>query len=54
MSNHYLKFDVCDTPLIAKQGSLEVGQLASSGIGVTPKIDRVKEAIAKGYVTIQY
>jgi L-alanine-DL-glutamate epimerase-like enolase superfamily enzyme len=54
MSNQYLKFDICDTPLIAKQGSLEVGQLASSGVGVTPNMDRVKEAIAKGYQAIQY
>jgi L-alanine-DL-glutamate epimerase-like enolase superfamily enzyme len=54
MSNQYLKFDICDTPLIAKQGCLEVGQLAASGIGVTPNINRVKEAIAKGYAVIQY
>jgi hypothetical protein len=54
MSNQYLKFDICDTPLIARQGSVEVSQLASSGVGVTPNIDRVKEAIAKGYQAIQY
>ena len=54
MSNQYLKFDICDTPLIAKQGSLEVSQLASTGIGVVPNLDRVKEAIAKGYAAIQY
>jgi len=54
MSNQYLKFDICDTPLIAKQGNLGVDQLASSGIGITPNIERVKEAIAKGYAAIQY
>ena len=54
MSNQYLKFDICDTPLTAKQGRFEVGQLAASGIGVTPNINRVKEAIAKGYAAIQY
>ena len=54
MSNQYLRFDICDTPLIARQGSVEVSQLASSGVGVTPNIDRVKEAIAKGYQAIQY
>ena len=54
MSNQYLKFDICDTPLIARQGSVEVSQLAPSGVGVTPNIDRVKEAIAKGYQAIQY
>ncbi|QWD95169.1 hypothetical protein C2759_03285 [Polynucleobacter sp. MG-Unter2-18] len=54
MSNQYLKFDICDTPLIAKQGSFDVSQLAPSGIGITPNIDRVKEAIANGYTAIQY
>ena len=54
MSNQYLKFDICDTPLIAKQGSFEVSQLAPSGIGVVPNLDRVKEAIAKGYAAIQF
>jgi L-alanine-DL-glutamate epimerase-like enolase superfamily enzyme len=53
MSNQYLKFDVCDTPLIAERGFLEVSQLASSGVGVTPNINRVKEVIAKGYSAIQ-
>ena len=54
MSNQYLKFDICDTPLIAEQGSIKVSQLAPSGLGVTPNIDRVKEVIAKGYSAIQY
>ncbi|CAM3781578.1 mandelate racemase/muconate lactonizing enzyme family protein [Polynucleobacter arcticus] len=53
MSNQYLKFDVCDAPLIAKHGYLEVSQLASTGIGVTPSINRVREVIAKGYSVIQ-
>lgn len=54
MSNQYLKFDICDTPLTPKQGCFEVSQLAASGIGVTPNINLVKEAIAKGYATIRY
>lgn len=53
MSNQYLKFDVCDAPLIAKNGCLEADQLASSGIGITPNINRVREVIAKGYSVIQ-
>ncbi len=54
MSNQYLRFDICDAPLTSKQGCFEVGQLAASGIGVTPNINRVKEVIAKGYAAIQY
>jgi L-alanine-DL-glutamate epimerase-like enolase superfamily enzyme len=54
MSNQYLKFDICDTPLIAEQGNIKVSQLAPSGLGITPNIDRVKEVIAKGYTAIQY
>ena len=53
MSNQYLKFDICDAPLEARQGCLAASQLATSGIGVTPNINRVKEAIAKGYSVIQ-
>lgn len=53
MSNQYLKFDICDAPLVAKQGSLDVSHLASVGIGVTPNIKRVKEVIAKGHSIIQ-
>ena len=53
MSNQYLQFDICDKPLVAIHGHLEATQLASSGVGVTPNINRVKEAIAKGYSVIQ-
>jgi L-alanine-DL-glutamate epimerase-like enolase superfamily enzyme len=53
MSNQYLQFDICDQPLVAKQGHLDAAQLASSGIGVTPNIDRVQGAIAKAYAAIQ-
>jgi L-alanine-DL-glutamate epimerase-like enolase superfamily enzyme len=53
MSNQYLKFDVCDAPLIAEHGCLEVSQLASTGVGVTPSINRVREVIAKGYSVIR-
>ena len=54
MSNQYLQFDICDEPLIAINGYVESSQLARSGVGVTPNINRVKEVIAKGYSTIQY
>ena len=53
MSNQYLQFDICDQPLTAKQGHLDISQMAASGIGVTPDVDRVKGAIAKGYAAIQ-
>jgi L-alanine-DL-glutamate epimerase-like enolase superfamily enzyme len=53
MSNQYLQFDICDQPLVAKQGHLDTAQLAGSGIGVRPNIDRVQGAIAKGYTAIQ-
>ena len=53
MSNQYLQFDVCDKPLVADKGHLAIDQLADTGIGVTPNINRVKDAIAKGYTVIQ-
>ena len=53
MSNQYLQFDICDEPLVAVCGHLGVGQLASTGVGITPNINRVKDAIAKGYSVIQ-
>ena len=53
MSNQYLQFDVCDKPLVADRGHLAVDQLSSVGIGITPNINRVKDAIAKGYAVIQ-
>jgi hypothetical protein len=53
MSNQYLQLDVCDKPLIAINGHVEASQLAQSGVGVTPNINRVKEVIAKGYSIIQ-
>ncbi|CAM3788659.1 mandelate racemase/muconate lactonizing enzyme family protein [Polynucleobacter brandtiae] len=53
MSNQYLRFDICDEPLKARHGHLDVAQLASSGVGITPNLDRVKEVIAKGYAAIQ-
>ena len=53
MSNQYLQFDICDQPLTAKQGHLDISQMAASGIGVTPDVDRVKGAIAKDYAAIQ-
>jgi len=54
MSNQYLRFDICDQPLIAKHGHLDVHQLSSAGVGITPNLDRVKDAIAQAYSIIQY
>jgi len=54
MSNQYLRFDICDQPLIAKYGHLDVHQLSSAGVGITPNLDRVKDAIAQAYSIIQY
>lgn len=53
MSNQYLQFDICEQALTANRGHLDIAQLASSGIGVTPQESRVKEAVAKGYSPIQ-
>ena len=54
MSNQYLRFDICDQPLIAKYGHLDLAQLNSTGVGITPNIDRVIDAIAQDYSIIQY
>lgn len=54
MSNQYLCFDICDRPLIAKCGHLDINQLNSVGVGVTPNISRVKDAVAQGCSIIQY
>ena len=54
MSNQYLRFDICDQPLTAKHGHLDVHQLNSTGVGITPNLDRVKDAIAQAYSIIQY
>ncbi|MEA9601737.1 enolase C-terminal domain-like protein [Polynucleobacter sp. MG-28-Ekke-A2] len=54
MSNQYLRFDICDRPLTATRGHLDIAQLSSIGIGITPNLDRVKDAVAQGYSIIQY
>jgi L-alanine-DL-glutamate epimerase-like enolase superfamily enzyme len=54
MSNQYLRFDICDHPLTARHGHLDLAQLNPSGVGITPNIDRVKDALAQGYSIIQY
>jgi L-alanine-DL-glutamate epimerase-like enolase superfamily enzyme len=54
MSNQYLRFDICDRPLTAKRGHLDLAQLNATGIGITPNVDRVKDAVAQGYSIIQY
>lgn len=54
MSNQYLRFDICDQPLTAQHGHLDLAQLNATGVGITPNIDRVKDAVAQGYSIIQY
>ena len=54
MSNQYLRFDICDQPLTARRGHLDLAQLNATGIGITPNVDRVKDAVAQGYSVIQY
>ena len=54
MSNQYLQFDICDKPLHANQGHLDLAQMGLVGVGVTPSLDRVKAAVAQGYSAIQY
>lgn len=54
MSNQYLRFDICDQPLHANNGHLNREQLDLVGVGVSPNLDRVKEAIAYSYSAIQY
>ena len=54
MSNQYLRFDICDQPLTAQRGHLDLAQLNATGVGITPNIDRVKDAVAQGYSIIQY
>ncbi len=53
MSNQYLKFDVCDSPLRAKQGHLEYEQLGSVGLGVEPDIDILRESLTKSFPSIE-
>jgi L-alanine-DL-glutamate epimerase-like enolase superfamily enzyme len=54
MSNQYLRFDICDRPLAAQCGYLNVAQLNPVGVGITPNLDRVKDAVAHTYSIIQY
>lgn len=54
MSNQYLQFDICDKPLIANQGHLDCTQMNAVGVGITPNLDRVRDAVAQGYSVIQY
>ena len=54
MSNQYLQFDVCDKPLRANQGHLDCAQLNATGVGITPNVERVKDAVAHGYCVTQY
>jgi L-alanine-DL-glutamate epimerase-like enolase superfamily enzyme len=54
MSNQYLQFDICDKPLRANQGHLDSAQMNAVGVGITPNIDRVNNALAQGYSATQY
>ena len=54
MSNQYLRFDICDRPLIATGGHLDIAQLGSVGVGVTPNLDLVKDAVAQDFPITQY
>jgi L-alanine-DL-glutamate epimerase-like enolase superfamily enzyme len=54
MSNQYLQFDICKQPLTPENGHLPATQLSTIGVGITPDIHRVREAICKGYSAIQY
>jgi L-alanine-DL-glutamate epimerase-like enolase superfamily enzyme len=54
MSNQYLRFDICDQPLTAQHGHLGLAQLNAIGVGITPNMNRVKDAVAQGYSIIQY
>ncbi|NCV03563.1 MAG: hypothetical protein EBV46_03790, partial [Burkholderiaceae bacterium] len=53
MSNQYLKFDVCDSPLRAKNGHLEYRQLESVGLGVEPDIAVLRECLTRSLPSIE-
>ena len=52
MSNQYLRFDVCEQPLKANQGFLNIEQLIPLGIGIAPEDEILGASLAKGYSII--
>ncbi|WP_108468745.1 mandelate racemase/muconate lactonizing enzyme family protein [Polynucleobacter difficilis] len=53
MSNAYLEYDICDAPLIAAEGRLNVEQLNSVGIGVVPNLALVKKTVSSEWGIIE-
>lgn len=53
MSNAYLEYDICDAPLKAVEGKLNVEQLNAFGIGVKPNVALVKQTVSKEWGIIE-
>lgn len=53
MSNAYLEYDICDAPLTAVEGRLNVEQLNSVGIGVVPNLALVKKTVSSEWGIIE-
>lgn len=53
MSNAYLEYDICDAPLAAAEGRLNVEQLNSVGIGVVPNLALVKKTVSSEWGIIE-
>jgi L-alanine-DL-glutamate epimerase-like enolase superfamily enzyme len=53
MSNAYLEYDICDAPLRAVDGKLNVEQLNAVGIGVKPNVALVKQTVSKEWGIIE-
>jgi hypothetical protein len=53
MSNAYLEYDICDTPLTAAEGKLNIEQLNSVGIGVVPNLALVKKTVSSEWGIIE-
>ena len=53
LSNAYLEYDICDTPLAASGGSLNVEKLNPIGIGVIPNLALVKKTISNEWGIIE-
>lgn len=53
MSNAYLEYDICDVPLTAAEGRLNVEQLNSVGIGVVPNLALVKKTVSSEWGIIE-
>jgi L-alanine-DL-glutamate epimerase-like enolase superfamily enzyme len=53
MSNAYLEYDICDAPLKAVEGKLNVEQLNTVGIGIKPNVALVKQTVSKEWDIIE-